>query len=209
MHIAFSKCSMHTGPYKLKQQQTQKHAVLLFVPFYLVVGKSFINHWCIITTFWKNHKLNHITYTCSGSNTEIMIGCSLSAVLFTLPILIRNPEYIFPGNNFIPFNELLALLGLYINKFLEYLQLKSISQVRFTNRQLDLELSTTITQFLQLSPPKLLSKMNSVLLRIDGTVSPPTDKWEKALSISPDSNGRIHIYYLQHDPKGKLTIYRT
>lgn len=71
----------------------------------------------------------------------------------------KNLEYVIHDRNFIPFKELVSNIGINNSKLLEYQQMKSIVQARFNWNQMSLEIPTQVTEFLNLSSSKLLSKL--------------------------------------------------
>uniref|UniRef100_A0AAR2JYN7 Reverse transcriptase zinc-binding domain-containing protein n=1 Tax=Pygocentrus nattereri TaxID=42514 RepID=A0AAR2JYN7_PYGNA len=125
---------------------------------------------------------------------------------------IKNLEHVIKEGNFITFQELISEYGINNSKFLEYQQLKSIIQERFNPNQLNLEISTWVTEFLNLCAPKLLSKLYKLLLKFDDSISLPIAKWERDLSINQDQSFWTeicsNIFKISKSPNLQLIQYK-
>ncbi len=79
-------------------------------------------------------------------------------------------------------------MGLIKNRFLEYQQIKSIVKRKFKSNHINLQIPPSVSDFLNLKTPKLMSKIYRALSKIDESVSLPIAKWEADLSVSWDHN---------------------
>ncbi len=75
-----------------------------------------------------------------------------------------------------------------IKRFLEYQQIKSIVKRKFKSNHINLQIPPSVSDFLNLKTPKLMSKIYRALSKIDESVSLPIAKWEADLSVSWDHN---------------------
>ncbi len=73
-------------------------------------------------------------------------------------------------------------------EFLEYQQIKSIVKRKFKSNHINLQIPPSVSDFLNLKTPKLMSKIYRALSKIDESVSLPIAKWEADLSVSWDHN---------------------
>ncbi len=96
---------------------------------------------------------------------------------------IKYLEHIFEGTDFIPFDKLIKQYGINKNRFLEYQQIKSIVKRKFKSNHINLQIPPSVSDFLNLKTPKLMSKIYRALSKIDESVSLPIAKWEADLSI--------------------------
>lgn len=102
-------------------------------------------------------------------------------------------EHVIHVGIFISFEDLISRYGISCSKFLEYQQLRSIIQARFKLNDLKSETSVLISDFKNLNPPKLVSKIYKLLLRINDSLCLPITKWEHDLSINSDENFRRQV----------------
>lgn len=103
---------------------------------------------------------------------------------------ITHVKHIRENNNFRPFQELVTQFGINSSCYLEYMQIKSIIKKKFKLKleQTHMEVSPAVQSVLNFSPPKLLSKIYKILTNTDRTISIPTVKWERDLSLQPHPN---------------------
>ncbi len=101
---------------------------------------------------------------------------------------IKYLEHILEGTDFIPFDKLIKQYGINKNRFLEYQQIKSIVKRKFKSNHINLQITPSVSDFLNLKTPKLMSKIYRALSKIDESVSLPIAKWEADLSVSWDHN---------------------
>ncbi len=101
---------------------------------------------------------------------------------------IKYLEHIFEGTDFIPFDKLIKQYGINKNRFLEYQQIKSIVKGKFKSNHINLQIPPSVSDFLNLKTPKLMSKIYRALSKIDESVSLPIAKWEADLSVNWDHN---------------------
>ncbi len=101
---------------------------------------------------------------------------------------IKYLEHIFEGTDFIPFDKLIKQYGINKNRFLEYQQIKSIVKRKFKSNHINLQIPPSVSDFLNLKTPKLMSKIYRALSKIDESVSLPIAKWEADLSVNWDHN---------------------
>ena len=97
-------------------------------------------------------------------------------------------DHLFEGTEFITFARLNLQYGINKNKFLEYEQIKAIIRNKFKHIDGGLIIPTKISEFLELTPPKLLSKLYRTLTKLDDPISLPITKWEEDLSVSFEQN---------------------
>ncbi len=86
---------------------------------------------------------------------------------------IKYLEHIFEGTDFIPFDKLIKQYGINKNRFLEYQQIKSIVKRKFKSNHINLQIPPSVSDFLNLKTPKLMSKIYRALSKIDESVSLP------------------------------------
>ncbi len=96
---------------------------------------------------------------------------------------IKYLEHILEGTDFIPFDKLIKQYGINKNRFLEYQQIKSIVKRKFKSNHINLQIPPSVSDFLNLKTPKLMSKIYRALSKIDESVSLPIAKWEADLSV--------------------------
>ncbi|MBN3294582.1 LORF2 protein, partial [Polypterus senegalus] len=94
-------------------------------------------------------------------------------------------EHIVEGLDFIPFNRIVSQFGIDKNRFLEYLQIKSVVKEKF-KLKVELQTPSRVLDFCNLKHPKLLSKVYKTLTKIDDTIAIPIGKWEEDLLVSFD-----------------------
>ncbi len=104
---------------------------------------------------------------------------------------IKYLEHIFEGTDFIPFDKLIKQYGINKNRFLEYQQIKSIVKRKFKSNHINLQIPPSVSDFLNLKTPKLMSKIYRALSKIDESVSLPIAKWEADLSVNWDHNSGL------------------
>ena len=101
--------------------------------------------------------------------------------------------------------------GINSNKFLEYIQLKSIIRAKYS--RLELKLHPTIEKFLKICPPKALSKSYGLFASHDKTTSIPTAKWEMDLSFNRNQDFWrqicLNIFRITSHPNLQLIQFKT